>query len=135
MSVRPAPENGGVVLGRDRPGRALRVSSHPELGRVVLSLWDGARCIGTLRVAPSDVPDMVRALTGAAVAAAGSDFVPDEAEPGPGTHLTAVPFPRPAAARPRRSNRLPDSASPTPAVRPAGRMAAWPPSACSAPAR
>jgi len=79
------------VLGRDRPGRALRVSSHPELGRVVLSLWDGARCIGTLRVAPSDVPDMVRALTGAAVAAADGGFVPVETDPGPGTHLTAVP--------------------------------------------
>ena len=99
--MRPAPENGGVVLGRDRPGRALRVSSHPELGRVVLSLWDGARCIGTLRVAPSDVPDMVRALTGAAVAAAGTEFVPDEVEPGPGTHLTAVP-PPPGAATPVR---------------------------------
>jgi hypothetical protein len=82
------------VLGRDRPGRALRVSSHPELGRVVLSLWDGDRCIGTLRVAPSDVPDMVRALTGAAVAAADGGFVPDEGAPGPGTHLTAVPPPR-----------------------------------------
>lgn len=92
MSVRPAPENGGVVLGRDRPGRALRVSSHPELGRVVLSLWDGSRCIGTLRVAPSDVPDMVRALTGAAVAAASDDtVVPDRTDAGPGTHLTAVP--------------------------------------------
>ncbi len=91
MSVRPAPENGGVVLGRDRPGRALRVSAHPELGRVVLSLWDGARCIGTLRVAPADVPDMVRALTGAAVAAAGPAHVPDEGGPGPGTHLTSVP--------------------------------------------
>lgn len=80
------------MLGRDRPGRALRVSSHPELGRVVLSLWDGDRCIGTLRVAPSDVPDMVRALTGAAVAAAADDaFVLDETRPGPGTHLTAVP--------------------------------------------
>jgi hypothetical protein len=94
--VRPAPENGGVVLGRDRPGRALRVSSHPELGRVVLSLWDGPRCIGTLRVAPGDVPDMVRALTGAAVAAATSEHVPDAGEPGPGTHLTAVPPPRSA---------------------------------------
>jgi len=93
MHVHPAPENGGVVLERDRPQRALRVSSHPELGRVVLSLWDGARCIGTLRVAPSDVPDMVRALTGAAVAAAGPAFVPDRGAPGPGTHLTAVPKP------------------------------------------
>lgn len=91
MSVRPAPENGGVVVGRDRPGRALRVSAHPELGRVVLSLWDGARCIGTLRVTPGDVPDMVRALTGAAVAAAGDGLDHVEGEAGPGTHLTSVP--------------------------------------------
>lgn len=80
-----------MVLGRDRPGRALRVSAHPELGRVVLSLWDGARCIGTLRVAPADVPDMVRALTGAAVAAAAPGHLADEGEAGPGTHLTSVP--------------------------------------------
>ena len=99
MAVTPAPENGGVVLGRDRPGRALRVSSHPELGRVVLSLWDGARCIGTLRVAPEDVPDMVRALTGAALAAAGQadaprstvDPVEPPAPPSSAPHLVIVP--------------------------------------------
>ena len=76
------------MVGRDRPGRALRVSSHPELGRVVLSLWDGARCIGTLRVAPEDVPDMVRALTGAAVAAAGDLGGSEDREP---ARLSAVP--------------------------------------------
>lgn len=68
MGVTPAPAAGGVVVGRDRAGRALRVSGHPELFRVVLSLWDGDLCIGTLRLAPEDVPDVVRALTAAAVA-------------------------------------------------------------------
>ncbi len=99
MAVTPAPEHGGVVLGRDRPGRALRVSAHPELGRVVLSLWDGARCIGTLRVAPDDVPDMVRALTGAAVAAATRldpppstvDLVKPPVPPSSAPHLVIVP--------------------------------------------
>lgn len=64
----PVPVQGAVVVGRDRAGRALRVSAHPELSRVVLSLWEGHRCIGTLRLAPEDVPDVVRALTAAAVA-------------------------------------------------------------------
>jgi hypothetical protein len=68
MAVTPVPAQGAVVVGRDRRGRALRVSAHPELGRVVLSLWDDNRCIGTLRLAPEDVPDVVRALTAAAVA-------------------------------------------------------------------
>ncbi len=94
--INPAPAHGGVVLGRDRPGRALRVSSHPELGRVVLSLWDGALCIGTLRVAPGDVPEMVQTLTGAAVAAAGGPGTvagrsPDRTSSHPATHLGAVP--------------------------------------------
>ncbi len=98
--ISPAPAHGGMVLGRDRPGRALRVSSHPELGRVVLSLWDGNLCIGTLRVAPDDVPDMVRALTGAAVAAAGDPAhgpspdrtsTPHRTSTHPAAHLSAVP--------------------------------------------
>jgi len=88
MSVSPAPSNGGVVVGRDRTGRAIRVSSHPELSRVVLSLWDGGRCIGTMRMAPEDVPDLVKMLAGAAVATS------DLGGQGPvtgGGHLTAVP--------------------------------------------
>ncbi|MFZ5871050.1 MAG: hypothetical protein ACOYXW_11065 [Actinomycetota bacterium] len=66
--VTPVPAQGAVVVGRDRAGRVLRVSAHPELGRIVLSLWDGNRCIGTIRLAPQDVPDVVHALTAAAVA-------------------------------------------------------------------
>jgi hypothetical protein len=68
VDVSPVPARGAVVAGRDRAGRALRISAHPELSRVVLSLWDGNRCIGTLRLAPQDVPDVVHALTDAAVA-------------------------------------------------------------------
>lgn len=67
MAVTPVPAHGSVVVGRDRPGRALRISSHPEHSRVVLSLWDGHVCIGTLRLAPEDVPDVVRALAAAVV--------------------------------------------------------------------
>ncbi len=65
MTVSPVPADGAVVVGRDKVGRALRISTHPEHSRIVLSLWDGNRCIGTLRLAPQDVPDVVRALTAA----------------------------------------------------------------------
>jgi hypothetical protein len=67
MRVTSSPAVGAVLAGRDRPGRALRVSAHPEAGRVVLSTWDGDRCVSTVRLAASDVPGLVQALTAAAV--------------------------------------------------------------------
>ena len=39
MTVSPLPSRGTVLVGRDVAGRTLRVSSHPEVGRVVLSIW------------------------------------------------------------------------------------------------
>lgn len=62
MSVTPAPHNGSVLLGRDVAGRVLRVSSHPEHGRVILSIWQGPLCLATVRLAESDVPELVRVL-------------------------------------------------------------------------
>ena len=67
MGVAPVPSRASVLVGRDRAGRALRVSSHPELDRVVLSVWQGATCTATFRLASADVPDLVRALTAALV--------------------------------------------------------------------
>jgi hypothetical protein len=43
------------------------VSSHPEAGRVVLSIWQDDVCRGTLRLAPEDVPEVVRMLTASLV--------------------------------------------------------------------
>jgi hypothetical protein len=63
MSVTPAPHRGTVLVGRDVAGRALRVSSHPQHGRVVLSIWQGPQCLATIRLAEDDVPDLVRTLT------------------------------------------------------------------------
>jgi hypothetical protein len=60
--VRPIPTLGGVVRDVRGRGRALRVSWHGEDGLVVLSLWDGPRCTGTVRVAAPDVPVLVEAL-------------------------------------------------------------------------
>jgi hypothetical protein len=61
--VVPMPRLGGVVRDVRGAGRALRVSWHGDGdGLVVLSLWDGARCTGTVRVAAQDVPTLVEAL-------------------------------------------------------------------------
>ena len=61
-AVRPIPRLGGVLPDARGGGRALRISWHPEDGLVVLSLWDGPRCTGTVRVAAADVPALVEAL-------------------------------------------------------------------------
>ena len=67
MFATPVPSHGDVVVGRDRAGRVLRVSGHPEFDRVVLSIWQEGNCLATVRLAASDVPDLVRALVAAAV--------------------------------------------------------------------
>ena len=68
MSVSPLPRLGDVFVGRDVEGRTLRVSAHPERGRVVLSIWQADVCRATVRVALEDLPDLVHALTSAALA-------------------------------------------------------------------
>ena len=73
MSVTPAPHRGTVLVGRDVAGRALRVSGHPEHGRVVLSIWQGPQCLATIRLAEADVPELVRALAASLVPEAGAE--------------------------------------------------------------
>ncbi len=70
VPISPLPSNGDVLAGADVPGRWLRVSAHPEAGRVVLSLWQDDVCRATFRVAPEGVSDLVALLTRSAVAAA-----------------------------------------------------------------
>jgi hypothetical protein len=86
QSVSPLPVHGDVVVGRDAAGKVLRVSRHAELDRVVLSIWEGGRCVATLRLAAGDVPELVRVLVGTLV---------DEGPP----RLAAVP---PAGGAPDR---------------------------------
>ena len=45
------------------PSRRLAVSSHPEAGVVVLSLWQDERCTGSFRLPAADAPVLVDALT------------------------------------------------------------------------
>jgi len=51
-----------VIVGRDTAGRSLRISSHPDSDRTVLSIWQGQRCLATVRLAARDVPATVDAL-------------------------------------------------------------------------
>jgi hypothetical protein len=44
-------------------GRAVRVSTHVEAGLLNLSLWRGETCVGTARLAPEDVAQLVTGLT------------------------------------------------------------------------
>jgi hypothetical protein len=67
MTVSPLPRHGDVVVGRDVAGRTLRISGHPESGRVVLSIWQDTVCRATVRLAPEDVPDMLAMLVRAAL--------------------------------------------------------------------
>jgi hypothetical protein len=74
----------------DERGAALRVTWHPERNLVVLSVWQGDRCVGTFRMPVRDVPR----LSGLLAAALG-DWV-DQADAGgtqpadaSGTQLTA----------------------------------------------
>lgn len=68
MTVSPLPRHGDVIVGRDVAGRTLRISGHPESGRVVLSIWQDTVCRATLRLATEDVPEFVAMLTRTAIA-------------------------------------------------------------------
>jgi hypothetical protein len=83
MTVSPLPAHGTVVVGRDRTGRTLRVSSHPAVGRVVLSIWQDTTCVATVRLAEDDVPDLVRALTAGLLRPADGTGTAEESAAGP----------------------------------------------------
>ncbi len=57
------PTRGEVFADVRGDGRVLRVSWHHDQGVAVLSLWHHDRCTATVRVAASDVPGLVAALT------------------------------------------------------------------------
>ena len=63
----------------DERGAGLRVTWHPERDLVVLSVWQGDRCVGTFRMSVQDVPR----LSGLLAAALG-DWV-DQTGPDPGS--------------------------------------------------
>lgn len=58
----PLPRDGATLTGRDRGGRTLRIARHAGTERVVLSVWQDATCLATVRLAPADVADLVAEL-------------------------------------------------------------------------
>ncbi len=76
VNISPIPRHGDVVVGRDVSGRTLRISGHPESGRVVLSIWQDTVCKATVRLLVEDVPAVVEMLARSAIApaSAGEDL-------------------------------------------------------------
>ncbi|MFZ0157919.1 MAG: hypothetical protein WAL50_02725 [Kineosporiaceae bacterium] len=67
MRVNPLPRRGDIVVGRDVRGRVLRIGSHPEQNRVVLSIWQDDACRATVRLAGADLAEVLRSLSQALV--------------------------------------------------------------------
>ncbi|MEU5943139.1 hypothetical protein ABZ807_29150 [Micromonospora sp. NPDC047548] len=66
--VLPMPGFGDLFTDTRGDERTMRVSYHPERGAVVLSLWSGALCRGSFRMAAAEV-GRLRALLDAIEAA------------------------------------------------------------------
>jgi hypothetical protein len=62
QTVTPLPSIGDVIAGQDVAGRELRIRGHPDSDRLVLSIWQSGRCLATVRLARTDVPEVTRAL-------------------------------------------------------------------------
>jgi hypothetical protein len=75
--VSPLPIRGEVVVDARGGARAMRVSWHPERGVVVLSIWRGNTCVGTMQVHSSEVPHLVDVLV-RGLAASGAPTQPLE---------------------------------------------------------
>lgn len=73
----------------DRTGvRRMGVSSHPESGLVILSLWQGDTCTATFRLPVRDAPALIAALAESLADAAADD--PDPPEPDPPATITRI---------------------------------------------
>ncbi|MFW3168628.1 hypothetical protein [Geodermatophilus sp. CPCC 206100] len=76
MTVLSLPSRGRWVWdARDRT-RAVRVSAHPDVGLLNLSVWRDETCVGTVKLRPDEVSGLVAALT---------DGLAQLAAPRPGT--------------------------------------------------
>ena len=58
----PLPKMGDVFFDARGPGRALRLSRHPDAGVVVLSIWNGGVCQATFRLPANEVDALIGAL-------------------------------------------------------------------------
>ncbi len=62
LSPSPLPASGQVYADGRGDERTLRVSWHHEEGVVVLSLWRDGVCVGSFRMEPDQVRDLVDVL-------------------------------------------------------------------------
>ncbi|RBY94865.1 hypothetical protein DQ244_06325 [Blastococcus sp. TBT05-19] len=63
MTVIPLPRHGQWVGDLRGQGRSVRVSAHVDVGVMNLSLWRDDTCVGTARLAPSDVATLISGLS------------------------------------------------------------------------
>ena len=53
------PLSGALIADEGRAGRYLRVASHPDADRVVLSIWQRDECLATVRLDRQSVSDLI----------------------------------------------------------------------------
>ena len=63
MTVLPLPARGRWVWDARDKARAVRVATHDEVGLLNLSVWRDQLCVGTVKLRPDEVVDLVGALT------------------------------------------------------------------------
>ncbi|RBY82890.1 hypothetical protein DQ238_02450 [Geodermatophilus sp. TF02-6] len=63
MTVLPLPTRGRWVWDAHDRGRAVRVSTHGEVGLLNLSVWRDETCVGTVKLRPGEAAELVAALT------------------------------------------------------------------------
>ena len=64
MTVPAVTRMGSWVLDRRGQGRGVRITRHPELHAINLSIWRESVCVGTVHLSPVDAAEVVQAITG-----------------------------------------------------------------------
>lgn len=77
--VVPLPSSGDVFVDARHPDKGLRVTWHHDSAVVVVSLWRGDTCTGTLRLAPEEVPRLIAALADGLAESYAPQSLPDRA--------------------------------------------------------
>ncbi|WP_448624657.1 hypothetical protein [Geodermatophilus sp. URMC 64] len=82
MTVIALPTHGRWAWDTRGGGRAVRVSTHADVGLLNVSVWRDDVCVGTVRLAPADAAQLITGLSdGLAELAAARPQVPTTDEP------------------------------------------------------
>lgn len=63
MTVPAVSRMGSWVLDRRGQGRGVRITRHPDLHAINLSVWRDSVCVGTVHLSPADAAEVVHALS------------------------------------------------------------------------